>query len=369
MKNQAARESKLNYFLEDASFKNMLAKLHKEINFLLDNHSVQEEGTFSFSHYIMKDALNTIFGKKIVLWLLVIFFEVSFFLALLISPLYSVVLIIFIFLIIGLLFYSHAKNSINHKVKEIILSSTCMHLGLSYKQRPQKFQYLDFLDTGLLPPFARAEIEGSSFHNDPKKISYYEDFIYGTYNDIPIEIAEFVGLEGKISRSIDRFFNGDNAVFGVNSKRNPPPSYILCRFQIPRVVGVGRIRIENCQGLIDPFVSSFSDGLEIINLESLNFTQKFTVYAENQIKSRYILTPLFMERFLELNQYFLGDRIEAAVDQNELLICITSRRDHFEVHPAVIRSRDYSYIINVIDDLYNILKITEILKLDNQTRI
>jgi len=49
--------------------------------------------------------------------------------------------------------------------------------------------------------------------------------------------------------------------------------------------------------------------LEKVNLEDISFNKKFKIYSDNQIESRYILTPKMMENLLRLEEKFNGVKI------------------------------------------------------------
>lgn len=60
---------------------------------------------------------------------------------------------------------------------------------------------------------------------------------------------------------------------------------------------------------IDSFYRKKGIKLERVNLEDIKFNNKFKVYSEDQVESRYILTPDMMDKLMNLEENFKGLKI------------------------------------------------------------
>ena len=96
--------------------------------------------------------------------------------------------------------------------------------------------------------------------------------------------------------------------------------------------------------------SSFAWDLEKVKLESLEFENKFIVYSSDQVEARYILTPSFMERLVNL-QDLMGDRTSYSFVDTNVYVAIPISDELFE--PSVFSENDY----NRLGDYYNTVHI------------
>ncbi len=62
--------------------------------------------------------------------------------------------------------------------------------------------------------------------------------------------------------------------------------------------------------------------LERVRLEDPKFERAFEVFSDDQIESRFLLTPDFMERLLELERVFHGGKLRCAFSGGELFVCV-----------------------------------------------
>lgn len=60
---------------------------------------------------------------------------------------------------------------------------------------------------------------------------------------------------------------------------------------------------------IDSFYRKKGIKLERVNLEDIKFNNKFKLYSEDQVESRYILTPDMMDKLMKLEENFKGTKI------------------------------------------------------------
>ncbi|MGB1006999.1 MAG: DUF3137 domain-containing protein, partial [Thalassobaculaceae bacterium] len=81
----------------------------------------------------------------------------------------------------------------------------------------------------------------------------------------------------------------------------------------------GRTIIRRDAGIVGNLGGALCQGLQRVNLEDSVFEQAFEVAASNQVEARYLLTPSFMERLLELSHSFNGAAIQGSFYQGSLL--------------------------------------------------
>lgn len=62
--------------------------------------------------------------------------------------------------------------------------------------------------------------------------------------------------------------------------------------------------------------------LERVRLEDPKFEKAFEVFSDDQVESRFLLTPDFMERLLELERIFHGGKLRCAFSGGELFVCV-----------------------------------------------
>ena len=70
------------------------------------------------------------------------------------------------------------------------------------------------------------------------------------------------------------------------------------------------------------FTKSFDSKTERVKLEDPRFEKAFEVVSSDQIEARFILTPDFMERLLEMEEVFHGGDLRCAFSGGELFVCI-----------------------------------------------
>jgi Protein of unknown function (DUF3137) len=107
------------------------------------------------------------------------------------------------------------------------------------------------------------------------------------------------------------------------------------------------------------------DSKSRVELEDPNFEAAFDVYSNNQQEARYLITPAFMERFIDINKHFGGD-ISATFYETELIMAIPFDANNFEVSTwsTVLKPEKLKYELTLIN---NIIKIID--TLDLNTRI
>lgn len=114
------------------------------------------------------------------------------------------------------------------------------------------------------------------------------------------------------------------------------------------------------------FFSDSHGGLERVRLEDPQFEKLFDVFSSDQIEARVLLTTAFMERLLNLANFF-NSRIQCAFHLNRLLITIESRDNRFE-QSSIFNGATFEYEFSQINaEMKQLFAIIELLKLNEYT--
>lgn len=102
-----------------------------------------------------------------------------------------------------------------------------------------------------------------------------------------------------------------------------------------------------------------------IILEGIPFLRQWNVTSTDQIKARYILTPVFMEKMLNVKKLFHGKHIDFSFFDDKLLIAVHTQKDLFETTSLLTSALRYTKVREVVNQLYSIFSIIDILELEN----
>jgi hypothetical protein len=109
--------------------------------------------------------------------------------------------------------------------------------------------------------------------------------------------------------------------------------------------------------------SSFSYGIEKVNLESIDFENRFIVYSSDQVEARYILTPSFMERLVRLEQ-LMGRNVSFSFVKTNICVALPVRNKLFE--PSFYKPNDYHRIADYYNTVHIVFDIIDELRLNDR---
>lgn len=248
-------------------------------------------------------------------------------------------------LVLGLIFWMWANEPIRGFVvsyKATILSAVAEAAG-----------GLEYVHDGEIP---MERLEPSTLI--PAHDTYEsEDLFRGEYKGVDIELAEaelvrietYEDDEGNIKTRHIVVFSGLFALFSMNK-----------RFS-------GRTVIRTDIGALLNWVLDGYASLEQVRLEDPVFEQRFEVFADDQIESRYLLTPAFMERLTAVADDFGNGSMQAAFYDKRLLLMIPLVHDRFEPPEISVSLMEDSGVQRLADELGDVLSIVDALKLDERT--
>lgn len=201
--------------------------------------------------------------------------------------------------VIGGAFGGQDLNNLRKEIKTQLLNRLAAAFGLSYALKPDEpARFEAFREHGLLPSYNRKA---------------FEDHFSGKLHGADFELYE---------AHLEQRRRSKNNTYYVTVFRG-----VLIRLNFPRTV-TGVTVITRDRGWfngLEAFARSFGGvRLQRIGLVDPKFQSIFEVYGTDQVMARYLLTPSFMERLLELEAALKGKNVRAAFDERlgegELLI-------------------------------------------------
>lgn len=178
-----------------------------------------------------------------------------------------------------------------------------------------------------------------------------EELFQGVYHNLPFTILDLFEVNNK-----QMFYRNLLAV-----KINKNISSEVCLYDKGEISKTRPI-INQMQN-----TANFS---EVINLEDVNFMQRYKIYAQDQVEARYLLTTSFMERLLQYKKLKnCGvDILFTSKYSNfyNLFIYIETGRKMFELPDGDLKyiSQNPKFFYNILLEIKDIMQITEALKLD-----
>jgi hypothetical protein len=199
----------------------------------------------------------------------------------------------------GVLYGSRPLKKVHAKVKQTVVGGICEHLGLDYSLDAGGFPRDVFRERDLVPNYDRSK---------------YEDRIRGTWQG-----AHMDAVDAHLKK---RVRTGKRTTYRTVFRG----LLVVCdfdrRFQGMTVVTKDRTLLGNFFGKLT------RDG-DRVALESPDFEKLYEVYSDDQVEARYILTPGFMERLMELREV-LGQTPTLGFVDNRLYMVLPMKSDSFE---------------------------------------
>ena len=163
---------------------------------------------------------------------------------------------------------------------------------------------------------------------------YSEDRIVGKHKGVEIDLFETHLTEeqgsGNSSKTVTKF---KGMVISLGMKK---------AFK-------GQTIVRQDSGRVTKWITDKFLNLKIVHLEDPNFEKEYDVYSSDQVEARYLLTPTFMERLMNLRRAYKGEEIECSFFDDQLFMMISISRDLFEPG-SIFEPEDF------IDDAKHLLK-------------
>lgn len=182
-----------------------------------------------------------------------------------------------------------------------------------------------------------------------------EDQIDGVYKGVPFRLMEtHLSCESSDSngrRDLDTVFRGMLLLFTFNKPF------------------AGKTIVKQDRGVFSKWFKGSSSGMERVLLEDPVFEKQFDVYSTDQVESRYLLTPSFMERLLSLTKVLGGKGVTCSFYNNQLLMMVSSSKNRFEAG-SIFEQVTFEYeTAEFFKELKQIFSVIETLKLNEKTHL
>ncbi len=217
-----------------------------------------------------------------------------------------------------------------------------------------------------------------------------DDEFCGTYKDINFKVCETTLLKeystGK-NRSVMKIFSGIVFKFEVN-KSVKAHTIVSTKGDLTARDNKW-LWLVGTLGIIEPVLKSCEDGdyrfaigflvvyLIIIGiialykifkkeknekqkiiLEDVKFGKKYHVYSQDQIEARYIVTPAFMEKFLNLRTAYGAKNAKCAFYRNTVMFAISTDKNLFEIgslNKTLLEPETFKKLYTEISAIYDII--------------
>lgn len=185
-----------------------------------------------------------------------------------------------------------------------------------------------------------------------------EDLVYGKYGETEIRLSE-IKAEKKVRSSNKNATERWQTVFNG--------TFLIADFH-KDFFGKTVIFPDFAERLFGPLGQAIQ-GMrlnrgELIKLENPEFEKYFVVYGSDQIESRYILSPSFMERLVTYRKK-VGSQVYFSFVNSYIFIAIPTKRNLFE--PNLLKNlTDFNHIKTYFEDLSLLIGAVEDLNLNTR---
>ncbi len=226
------------------------------------------------------------------------------------------------------------------KLKAFLLKEISNFLGIEQGERVSEnplslrsFQYYGILPSG--------------------NQQFLNDHFHGKKEEVEIDIADALirhktqtrNKDGKTETTITTLFQGP-----------------IFRFSYNRPIK-GHVILVKDSGRIVNFLNKNTFPGERVTLENTEFEARFEIYGTDQVEARYVLTPRFMERLLELSSYIKEKPFGITFSDGFAYLTLDVRIDWFEPGSLYIKLADQQRVENLIKQLNFAFEVAKILNL------
>ncbi len=239
-------------------------------------------------------------------------------------------------LIVLAYFYSKVLN-LRRRAKLSVLPIICDYLEFEYSYAPRINLLAKFRGLALIPSYDEEE---------------REDEISGSLKEVDFWLQEVKLIEVKQEEdgeSLTTVFKG-----------------LLCHFDFHKSFKGTTIGRKDFTALGN-FFSGFTTSGERVKLEDPEFENKFEVFSTDQIEARYLLTPGFMQRVLDLLRIPDIKHVQFAFDDGKFYMAIESPKKFFE--GGDVNLNEPEYVQNIINDIALVFDVVRTLNLTQVTKV
>ena len=194
-----------------------------------------------------------------------------------------------------------------------------------------------------------------------------EDLVKGTYNDVNVAFSEIrshlvttKGTGKNRDTDTEQIFNG--VLFYAQFNKKFKTTTLVYPDIAEKVFGKMGQFFQSLNATMTGGQYSASN-LQLIRLDDPEFEKHFSVYGQDQVEARYILTHSFMQRLLGIGQRKRG-RVSVSFRENLIAIAVSSLVDLFEA--PLIGKVDAAHVGQAIESIAGYLAIVDELKLNEK---
>jgi hypothetical protein len=228
--------------------------------------------------------------------------------------------------------------NLREAVKGFLLLEVCRFFGFKYCRKLTNVEFRDFKESGLLPVYTYSE---------------REDHIHGDHRGVEFDMFEC----RLVARTKSEKGDEEKQVYHG----------VLFRFAFPKDFR-GRTLVLKDRGLIGNYVKSRKTTGERIKLEDPRFEKLFEVWGSDQVEARYLLTPTFMERLVNLETTMKSRRLEVCFFNKLLLISVHVKKNQFEGGGLFTSVTDQRRVEQLVNEICRVFDIVDTLQLTLKTR-
>lgn len=227
-------------------------------------------------------------------------------------------------LLVAIVYGNHRTNQLSQRGKAELMARIAEALGFEYRLNAAGFPLAHFRRLGLVPRFDRDKLHD---HLNAETTSG--------------ERLELVDAELQRKRR-------------SRGKRSSRPSYVPVFKGLLLRVGTAepfsaQVLVLKDSGVVGNALSGWLRSDEPVHLESARFNKTYTVYANDQVEARRLLTPTVMERCLELDSQ-TGGTPQIGFSEGRILVALDRGVPSFEM-PRIWKTWDASAFEGMLDDL------------------
>lgn len=175
-----------------------------------------------------------------------------------------------------------------------------------------------------------------------------DDRLTGTYKSLPLDIQEIaLQIEIKGRGPVNSYIDVFRGIF----------------VKIPCYKNFnGYTIIKNKSSIIDKILSFLYIGPSV-SIEDTLFAKYYSISSDENIDSRYLLTPSFMERMIKIAKQKNNNKVSISFEQGNINIAIHSKKNWFEI-PFLKSATNIKHYKNILYEITTIIKIIEALKIE-----
>lgn len=152
------------------------------------------------------------------------------------------------------------------------------------------------------------------------------------------------------------------ALFIRNAFSNQSIKGVVLKYTFPKKFNKHTFIFENKLSS-QKLIHKGRQGYEKVSLEDTEFDKNYTVFSDDQVEARYLLTTSFIERFKNIETAFNPLYQRAEFKENELYILLGTNRDLFKIG-SLGEETTYSQFSQLFEEFYSVLDLIEQLKLN-----